>query len=63
MPKNRKIPRGYLSIKQVADQMDLSVVWIYKLIKANNIPTFKFGITVIKESDAEKLQTPEPVNV
>jgi len=61
MPKTRKIPDGYLSIKTVAERLDVSVVWATELIKRRGIQTYKYGITVIKNSDFPKLQTPEPV--
>lgn len=61
MPKTRKIPDGYLSIKEVADKLDLSVVWTTELIKRRGIQTFKHGVAVIKKSDFQKLETPEPV--
>lgn len=61
MPRVRKIPQGFLSVKQVAERLDLSTVWIYSLIRSNAIPTFKFGITVIRESDVQKLEIPEPI--
>lgn len=59
MPKIRKIPEGYITVKQAADKMDLSVVWMYELLKTNKIPTHKFGVTLIKETDFEKIQ-PKP---
>lgn len=62
MPRIRKIPDGYLTIKQVAERLNLSAVWVYNLIKQNSIPTFKFGVIVIKEKDVEKLETPEPID-
>ena len=61
MPRTRKIPKGYLSVKQLAKRLNISTVWVYALIKQNAIPIYKFGIIVIKESDARKLEVPEPI--
>lgn len=60
MPRTRAVPKGYLSIKQVAERLNLSTVWVYELIRQKAIQTYKFGITVIKETDVSRLEVPEP---
>jgi len=62
MPRVRKIPKGYLTVKQVSERLGISTVWVYSLIDKMNIPTFKHGITVIREADARKLEVPEPID-
>ena len=62
MPRVRKnIPDGYLTVRDVAERLNISTVWVYELIKTKAIKTYRQGVTLIRESDVEKLEIPEEI--